>query len=100
MEVLRSGPVADGLGTFKRTGRAQVPSPWQTKLPCSAVRSEERAEGAELEPSHVELRRQFARRNKAAGIGAPVGNATQGDIDSVRSLGRERLPSRIDITRP
>src|SRR5262249_11360379 len=79
---------------------ASIPAPGQSQVPGSTVRPEERAEGAKLEPPHVQLTCIFPGRDKAANVRAPVCNATQPRVDRDSYMRSQRLPGGIHIARP
>src|SRR5439155_25638943 len=64
------------------------------------VRSEQRTEGAELEPARVQLARVFLRRHEAADVGSPIRDPTQPGVDGDRNMRAQRLPGGIDVARP
>ena len=73
------------------------------------MHTEHGAEGAELEPAREELlilgigRIAIARRavaEEAAGIGVPVRNAGQREVQSSGNLIAKNLPGRLNIARP
>ena len=94
-------PRAAGVAAkFVRTERAGVPSPGQAQMPGPAVRTEQRTERAELEPADVQLAGVFGSRDEAADVGAPVRNAREACVDRDRHVRLQRLPRRVDVTRP
>src|SRR5690349_18235610 len=76
---------------------ASIPSPGKAQLPGSAVTAKERAKGAELEPTKIQLGRKFLGGNKSAYVRAPIGNAGQRCIDADGNLDLKRLPGGVDI---
>src|SRR3982751_6898544 len=81
---------------------ASTSGPWgpgQVLAPDPAMGAEERAEGAELEPAGVELRRQSG-REETADVGAPVGHAGHRRVQAQRHLRLEGGEGRVDVSRP
>ena len=78
-----------------RSGRqlARVPSPRQSQVPGAAVRAKQRAEGAELEPAHVQLARELRRRHEAADVRAPIRNPAEPGVDPDWHVRSQRFPA-------
>ena len=68
--------------------------------PDPAVRAEDRAEGAQLEPARVELARLRHRMEEAADVRAPVRNPGQTGVEPQRDLGLEGREVVVDVARP
>ena len=79
---------------------AGIPTPRQAQLPRAPMRAEERTERGKLKPADVELAGEFFRRDEAADVGAPVRNTAQGGVDRNRHVRSQRVPGRVDVTRP
>ena len=77
-----------------RSELAGVPAPRQPQVPVAAVRAEQRAERAELEPAHVQLARVLRGRDEAADVGAPERDAREAGVDGDRHVRAQRLPRR------
>lgn len=64
------------------------------------MRTEQRAERAELEPAHVQLAGQLPSGDESASVSAPIGQTAQAGIDAHRDLEPQRFPSAVDVTGP
>src|SRR5258705_11402356 len=74
--------------------------PWHVLAPDPAMRAEDGAEGAKLEPAGIELARFRNRMEEATHIGAPVRHARQSGIEPEGDLRVERGEVVVDIARP
>ena len=77
-----------------------VPAPGQPQLPRSTVRAEERAEGAELKPTHIQLAGKLLRGYEPAGIGPPKRHAAEACVEPNGDLGPQGFPGGIDVAGP
>ncbi len=64
------------------------------------MRPEQRAERAELEPAHEQLRRKFLRRHESAYVGAPIRDSAQTRVDRHRDVRAQSFPRGIHVARP
>src|SRR6185503_11200293 len=74
--------------------------PWHVLAPHPAVRAEDGAEGAELEPAGIELARLRNRMEEATDVGAPVRHAREAGVEPEGDLRLERGEVVADIARP
>src|SRR5262249_19150183 len=75
-------------------------SPWHVLAPDPAVRAEDRAERAELEPARVELAGLGHGMKEAAHVGAPVRDAREPRVEPERHLCLERRKVVVDVAGP
>ena len=74
--------------------------PRDVLAPDPAVRAEDGAEGAHLEPARVELRRLRDGMEEAADVRAPVGDAGQAGVQAERDLRLQRREVVVDVAGP
>ena len=98
VQLRRIGMIASRRFRDSRARRCSSPRAGAASSP--AVRAEQRAERAELEPAHVQLARKFLRGNEAADVGAPVGNAGQAGVDPDGTCVFSVSQRGMDIARP
>ena len=64
------------------------------------MRAEQRIEGGELEPAHIQLARVILSGHEAADIASPIRDAAEARVDGDRNVRLQSLPSRLHIAGP
>src|SRR6266567_3757635 len=104
LRIVKLARIGDGgtvvIVDLERSGIACIPAPWKAQLPVPAMGTEERAKCAELEPTQIQLRREFFSGHKSDDVRSPVWNDRERRIDGDGNVNLQSLPSGIDISRP